>query len=191
MKMRLGWDQTRISTAPELGRAVARVTRRRRDLRCRAPRASILQGRGGLAGDRRPCARTTTLPLIAKMVISAMPMMPRRPGGFRGGCGDGRCATLGKPWADCPYPRRSSPGCPGPNLIWRRKPRQFRSITKGLLSLYGIAGRHPACRKHLAAFADHAAEEGHALAPDARARASVQPKRQEPARGARALCIRS
>ncbi|TVR08593.1 MAG: tRNA dihydrouridine synthase DusB [Salinarimonadaceae bacterium] len=164
VKMRLGWDHSSLN-APELAR-------RAQDL---GVAAITVHGRTrqqfykGVADWKAIAAvrEAITIPLIANGDIAdaddarqclehsgADAVMVGR-------------ATLGKPWliaqieAELSDSRWSEPTI----LV---KSEAMTEHYDGLLSLYGarIAVRH--ARKHLAAFADHAAETGHPLAPEQR-----------------------
>jgi len=164
VKMRLGWDHAHIN-APELARraealGVAAITIHGRT------RQQFYKGEA----DWRAIASVraaTTLPLIANGDICNVD--DARAALAASGADAvmvGR-ATLGKPWLIAQIEAQLT------GLHWTEpdietKIDAISEHYEGLLSLYGdrVGIRH--ARKHLAAFADHAAEQGHALAPDAR-----------------------
>lgn len=164
VKMRLGWDHATIN-APELARraqslGVAAITVHGRT------RQQFYKGEADWTAIAAVRA-ATTLPLIANGDIRDVD--DARAALAASGADAvmvGR-ATLGKPWLIAQIEAQLA-GLPWAEPDIATKIDAMTEHYEGLLSLYGdrVGIRH--ARKHLAAFADHAAEEGYALAPDSR-----------------------
>ena len=164
VKMRLGWDRATIN-APELAHraealGVAAITVHGRT------RQQFYKGEADWSAIA--CVRAaTTLPLIANGdICDADDARAALTASGADAVMVGR-ATLGKPWLIARIEAQLA-GLPWAEPDIATKIEAISEHYEGLLSLYGdrVGIRH--ARKHLAAFADHAAEEGHALAPDAR-----------------------
>ncbi|KPQ11184.1 MAG: tRNA-dihydrouridine synthase B [Saliniramus fredricksonii] len=164
VKMRLGWDHAHIN-APELARraeslGVAAITVHGRT------RQQFYKGEADWPAIAAVRA-ATTLPLIANGdICDADDARAALAASGADAVMVGR-ATLGKPWLIARIEAQLA-GLPWAEPDMATKTAAISEHYEGLLSLYGhrVGIRH--ARKHLAAFADHAAEEGHALAPDAR-----------------------
>lgn len=164
VKMRLGWDHAHVN-APELARraeslGVAAITVHGRT------RQQFYKGEADWSAIASVRA-ATTLPLIANGDIrDADDARAALAASGADAVMVGR-ATLGKPWLIARIEAQLA-GLPWAEPGIGTKIDAISEHYEGLLSLYGdrVGIRH--ARKHLAAFADHAAEQGHALAPDAR-----------------------
>lgn len=164
VKMRLGWDHATIN-APELARraqalGVAAITVHGRT------RQQFYKGEADWSAIAR-VREATDLPLIANGDIQTTD--DARAALAASGADAvmvGR-ATLGRPWLIAQIEAELA------GLVWR-EPAMAHKVAaivehyEGLLSLYGarVGIRH--ARKHLAAFADHAAADGHRLSEDER-----------------------
>lgn len=164
VKMRLGWDHATIN-APELARraqslGVAAITVHGRT------RQQFYKGEADWTAIAAVRA-ATTLPLIANGDIrNADDARAALAASGADAVMVGR-ATLGKPWLVAQIEAQLA-GLPWTEPDIATKIDAMTEHYEGLLSLYGdrVGIRH--ARKHLAAFADHAAEEGYALAHDSR-----------------------
>lgn len=164
VKMRLGWDHANIN-APELARraealGVAAITVHGRT------RQQFYKG----VADWEAIAQVraaTDLPLIANGDIHTTNDARAALAASRADAVMVGRATLGRPWLVAQIETELA------GLAWREPEMALKVAAviehyEGLLSLYGnrVGIRH--ARKHLAAFADHAASDGHRLSEDER-----------------------
>ncbi len=164
VKMRLGWDHASLN-APELARraqslGVAAITVHGRT------RQQFYKGEADWSAIGAVRA-ATTLPLIANGdICNSTDARAALAASGADAVMVGR-ATLGQPWLIARIETELA------GRLWAEpdiatKIDAISEHYEGLLNLYGarIGIRH--ARKHLAAFADHAARAGHALSPQAR-----------------------